>query len=77
MSCEPESCLGPSLTQEAQLHCSDSDMLPGCRVARTLAPRPPLWGTELTKGQQLDWVVFWEGELCHPTHLAKCYHLIF
>lgn len=25
-SCEPENCLGSSLAQEAQLHCSDSDV---------------------------------------------------
>ena len=29
MSCEPENCLGPSLTPEAQLHCRDRDTLPG------------------------------------------------
>ena len=29
MSREPENCLGPSLTPEAQLHCSDRDRLPG------------------------------------------------
>lgn len=30
MRCEPENCPGLSLTQEAQLYCSDSYTLPGC-----------------------------------------------
>ena len=29
MSREPENFLGPSLTSEAQWHCSDRDTLPG------------------------------------------------
>lgn len=79
MSCEPENCLGPSLAQEAQLHSSDGD-------ASWLQSREDsglltlLRGTKITRGQHLDWAVFWEGELptgrglCCPILLANCYH---
>lgn len=81
MSREPENCLGPSLTQEALLHCSDSDMLPCCRAGGLQPPDPHYGGTEITWGWQLGWAVFCEGELptgrglCHPILLTMCYLL--